>query len=183
MDSVGNITDFQNLIVDIPPKRQKWILIREMLIALGIIIAFYFFGNFLLDGLGVNPATLRIAGGLVLFLIAIKMIFPTDQRLFTAVDKGEPFIVPMAMPMIAGPSILATVMVYAHSEASTSTILSGIAIAWGLSVAVFWLASRFRTRISFKVLIALERLMGLILTLMAVEMFLKGIRLWLSFSS
>jgi multiple antibiotic resistance protein len=175
-DSVGNITDFLTLMHEIPPKRQRWILIREMLIALGITVLFYFFGSFLLEGLEVNPATLRMAGGLVMFMIAIKMIFPSDQRLFVALDKGEPFIVPIATPMIAGPSILATVMVYAHSEASAETILSGIGIAWALSVGVFWFAYRFKEKISTKVLTALERLMGLILTLMAVEMFLKGLR-------
>lgn len=175
MDSVGNITDFLNLLKEIPQERQRWIILREMLIALAIMVLFYYFGGFLLESLDVNAATVQIAGGLVLFLIAIKMIFPQGQRLFTALDKSEPFIVPIATPMIAGPSILATVMFYAN-EADSSKVIISILIAWSLSVSVFWLALRFRRQISQKAFNAVERLMGLILTLMAVEMFLKGLR-------
>jgi multiple antibiotic resistance protein len=182
MDSVGNITDFLTLLKEIPPERQKWIIVREMLIALGIMILFHYFGGFLLDSLDVNQSTVQIAGGLVLFLIAIKMIFPQEARLFVALDKSEPFIVPFATPMIAGPSILATVMFYAH-EAERGNVIIAILIAWVLSISVLWFAFRFRRKISQKALNALERLMGLILTLMAVEMFLKGLRLFMALQS
>ncbi len=180
MDSVGTITDFLALIKEIPLKRQRWVILREMLTALVIMTFFYYFGSFLLDSLDVNTATVQIAGGLVLFLIAIKMIFPEEKRLYGAIDKGEPFIVPIATPMIAGPSILATVMFYAYHEATPFRVLMGILIAWTFSASIFWFAFEFHKQISQKALNALERLMGLILTLMAVEMFLKGLRSFIS---
>jgi len=180
MDSVGNISDFLNLIREIPIERQRWVIFREMLIALFIMFIFYYFGGFLLESLDVSGSTVQIAGGLVLFLIAIRMIFPQEKRLFVATDSSDPLIVPIATPMIAGPSILATVMFYSYDEASIFNVLCGMLIAWVLSVSVFWLAFEFQKEISSKVLTALERLMGLILTLMAVEMFLKGVRIFIS---
>jgi multiple antibiotic resistance protein len=179
MDSVGNITDFLALIKAIPPNRQRWVILREMLTALAIMVFFYYFGSFLLDSLDVNSSTVQIAGGLVLFLIAIKMIFPEERRMYGAIDKDEPFIVPIATPMTAGPSILATVMFYAYNEATSLRVLMAILAAWALSACVFWFAFEFHRQISPKVLNALERLMGLVLTLMAVEMFLKGLRFFI----
>lgn len=180
MDSVGSITDFLNLIREIPAERQRWVIFREMFIALALMIFFYFFGGILLASLGVNSSTVQIAGGLVLFLIAIRMIFPQEKRLFVATDNEDPLIVPIATPMVAGPSILATVMFYGYDSSSTVKVLSGILIAWVLSVSVFWLAYEFEKDISRKAIVALERLMGLILTLMAVEMFLKGLRIFIA---
>jgi multiple antibiotic resistance protein len=128
----------------------------------------------------VGPATVQIAGGIVLFLISIKMVFPSQQRLFAATDKSEPYIVPIATPMIAGPTVLATIMFYAFSEKTPFKVLGAIMIAWALTVMVLWLAYQFRHRMSQKILMALEKLMGLILTLMSVEMFLKGLRIFIS---
>lgn len=179
LDSVGHIADFNYFLKELPPKRQKIILFREMLIALAFLVGFHYFGAFLMEALQVSPATIRISGGLVLFLIAIKMIFPSNGRMFKKPEKGEPFIVPLAVPMIAGPSILATVMFYASTESGSRQVLFAIILAWLLSVLVLWLCWRFRDDINSKGLSAIERLMGLILTLLAVEMFLKGLRLFL----
>lgn len=179
LDSVGHIADFNHFLKELPSRRQKIILFREMLIALGFLIGFHYFGAFLMDSLQVSLATLRIAGGLVLFLIAIKMIFPSNGRTSKIPDKGEPFIVPLAVPMIAGPSILATVMFYASTESGSIRVLFAIVLAWLLSVLVLWTCWRFRNDINSKGLNAIERLMGLILTLLAVEMFLKGLGLFL----
>lgn len=183
LDSVGNITDFLNLIRDMPIQRQKRIIFREMVIALIIMVVFHYFGEILLLSLDVGPATVQIAGGIVLFLISIKMVFPSQQRLFTAMDKSEPYIVPIATPMIAGPSVLATIMFYAYSEKTPFKVIGSILIAWALSVVVLWLAYHFREKVSGKILMALEKLMGLILTLMSVEMFLKGLKIFIVHSS
>lgn len=180
LDSVGNITDFLNLIRGLPPERQRRIIIREMVIALIIMMVFQYFGAALLESLEVGPATVQIAGGLVLFLISIKMVFTSDERLFTSIDKSEPYIVPIATPMIAGPSVLATIMFYAFAEKTAFKVELAILIAWASSVVVLWLAHRFRERMSQKILMALEKLMGLILILMSVEMFLKGLRDFMS---
>ena len=183
LDSVGNITDFLNLIKDLPSGRPKRIIFREMIFALAIMVVFHFFGQFLLESLDVGPATVQIAGGIVLFLISIKMVFTHEQRLFTSIDRGEPYIVPIATPMIAGPSVLATIMFYSYAESSSIKVMTAVMIAWTLSVLVLWLAYRFREKVSQKLLLALEKLMGLILTLMSVEMFLKGLKIFITQTS
>ncbi len=179
MNSVGHITAFLNLISQIPQPKQRWIILREMLIALLIMVFFFFFGNVLLASLDVSHSTIQISGGIVLFLIAIKMISPQEDAPEEKFDKEDPFIVPLATPMIAGPSIAATIMLYAHTEESSQKVLFGILIAWVCSVSVFWFALRFRKRMNAKALIAAERLMGLILTLLSVEMFLKGLKIYI----
>lgn len=178
LDSVGHIADFNDFLKDVSPGRQRFILFREMSIALGLLILFHYFGAYLIHGLQVSPGTIRISGGLVLFLIAIKMVFPSETRPYKK-PIGEPFMVPMAIPMIAGPSILAVVMFYASTETRSNEVLSAILLAWLASVFVLWFCWELRHKINLKVLIALERLMGLLLTMLAVEMFLKGLRIFL----
>lgn len=175
LDSVGNITDFLNLIRVLPAERQKPIILREMVFALAIMVFFALVGGLILEGLKLGPETVQIAGGIVLFLISIKMVF-NQTRGFTAIDKGDPFMVPIATPMIAGPSALATIMFYSYSEQTSLKLGLSILIAWAATVVVLWLAFHFRERVSGKVLTALEKLMGLILILMSVEMFLKGLK-------
>ena len=178
LDSIGHIADFNDLLKNVSKGRQRFILFREMSIALGLLILFHYFGAYLIHGLQVTPGTIRISGGLVLFLISIKMVFPSTKRDLQA-TSGEPFIVPMAIPMIAGPSILAVVMFYASTETRSYEVLSAILIAWGFSVLVLWICWEWRYKINPKALSALERLMGLLLTMLAVEMFLKGLRIFL----
>lgn len=178
LDSIGHIADFNDFLKNVSKKRQRFILFREMSIALGLLILFHYFGVYLINGLQVSPGTIRISGGLVLFLIAIKMVFPTETRSYKA-PRGEPFIVPMAIPMIAGPSILAVVMFYASTETRSNEVLSAILLAWVASVLVLWVCWELRDKMNLKVLSALERLMGLLLTMLAVEMFLKGLRIFL----
>ncbi|MEI6806481.1 MAG: MarC family protein [Myxococcaceae bacterium] len=178
LDSVGHIADFNDFLQNVSKRRQRFILFREMAFALGLLVLFHYFGVYLINGLQVSPGTIRISGGLVLFLIAIKMVFPTETRPYKT-PVGEPFIVPMAIPMIAGPSILAVVMFYASTETRSYEVLSAILLAWLASVSLLWVCWEFRHKINLKVLSALERLMGLLLTMLAVEMFLKGLRIFL----
>ncbi|MEI6791320.1 MAG: MarC family protein, partial [Myxococcaceae bacterium] len=137
LDSIGHIADFNDFLKNVSKQRQRFILFREMSIALGLLILFHYFGVYLINGLQVSPGTIRISGGLVLFLIAIKMVFPAETRSYKA-PHGEPFIVPMAIPMIAGPSILAVVMFYASTETRSNEVLSAILLAWVASVLVLW---------------------------------------------
>jgi multiple antibiotic resistance protein len=180
LDSFGNITDFLNLMRDLPVERRRLILLREMMFALVIMVFFALVGGYILEGLDLAAETVQIAGGLVLFLISIKMVFLSQDRLFTAIDKGEPFMVPIATPMIAGPSALATIMFYAYSEHTSLKLGLAILLAWAATVVVLWLAYHFRERVSGKILMAIEKLMGLILILMSVEMFLKGLKAFLT---
>lgn len=173
MDSIGNIPLFISILKDFSPKKQRKIIFRELIIALVVIILFYFLGDFILDLLGVTRDTIRIAGAIILFLISIKMIFPQKKEPATHDISKEPFIVPLAIPLVAGPAVLATVMLYSRQE-STWLIMSAIMIAWIVTTIILVCASHIKNILGSRGILACERLMGLLLTLIAVQMFLEG---------
>ena len=177
MDPVGNVPLYVSLLKDIPQKRQRIVIIRELLIALATIVLFIFVGQSFLDLIGVSQATVQIAGGIILFIISLKLIFPPDKKL-TPTSRGEPFIVPLAIPLVAGPSVLAAVMIYSQTI-SLPTLFSATCIAW-IGTAIILMGSMFLKKVlGEKGISACERLMGLILTLIAVQMFLEGFRVFL----
>ncbi len=181
MDPIGNVPIFISILKDIDPVRQRKIIIRELIIALIIIIIFNFIGDALLKFLNVTMPTILISGGIILFLIALKMIFPVkrDPEVNSSHNK-EPFIVPLAMPLVAGPAVLAAVMLYSGQHENKPTILLGsIIIAWAASTIILLSSSFWKKLLGWRGLIACERLMGLILTLIAVQMFLEGVDLFL----
>lgn len=176
MDSIGNVPIFIALLKNFSPRKQLFIILRELLIALGIIVLFYFIGDLFLEALSISDQSLRMSGGIILFLISIKMIFPTKKDPESAHSlKNEPLIVPLAIPLIAGPAILATVMIYSGQGFPTVYTLSAIGIAWLFTTLILLVAPFLQKVLGEKGLIALERLMGLILTLIAIQMFLDGI--------
>lgn len=178
IDPVGNMVPISNLLNRVEPHRRLRVFLREMLIALAVMVGFYFFGDLLLNMLDVKPPALQMAMGLVLFLIAIRMIFPKEQPLSIA-GTGEPWIVPIAIPMMAGPSVLATVMLYHTQHQNIQEAVLAIMIAWGLCSMIYFGFDRLHPQINPKLVTALERLLGLILTLLAVETFLKGLKLFI----
>lgn len=175
MDSIGNVPIFISLLKKLPPKRQRIIILRELIIALGIMLVFYFIGNYFLSALGISDQSLRISGGIILFLISLKMIFPSKQDTKDGTTQAEPFIVPLAIPLIAGPAILAAVMIYSGQDLPAIYTLSAIGIAWIFTTLILVAAPFLQKILGEKGLIALERLMGLILILIAIQMFLDGI--------
>lgn len=176
MDPIGNIPLYLTTLKEIPRKRQRIIIFRELIIALFIIIFFNFIGYELLKFLHITKESVEIAGGIILFLIALKMIFPdSNEPKEKNPVKTEPFIVPLAVPLIAGPSILAAVMIYTHQGIQNSIMIPAIVIAWVASLSILILASYLQKLLGLRGIIALERLMGLILILIAVQMFLTGI--------
>lgn len=180
MDSIGNVPLFISILKNFNPQEQRKIIRREMLIALAIIIGFSFLGEYFLNLLNVKPHTILITGGIILFLISINMIFPSpseEEKKNGSLTK-EPFIVPLAIPLIAGPAVLAAVMIYAKQENSFVTI-SAIVLAWLASISVLLSASFLKNFLGEKGLSAGEKLMGLILTLIAVKMCLEGITLYI----
>lgn len=180
MDSIGNIPLYIAILKGIPAKRQIHIIIRELLIALGFIILFQFAGQGLLNLLGVAQDALLIAGGLILFIIALRMIFPPeDIQVFEISRKEEPFLVPLAIPFVAGPSIFSAVIIYSHDMAPFTLTLS-IVIAWLFTLIVLLIAPYLKKLLRDHGIIACERLMGLILILIAGQMFLDGLRIFLS---
>lgn len=179
MDPVGNITCFLNLMKEIDPKRQRWVTFREMMIALFAMFAFYFIGDFLLDLLQVSETTVRLSSGTILFLVAVRILFPGASSLRANLQmSGEPFIVPLAIPLIAGPSLLATIMLYAHLDHLQAVLIPAILIAWFCAICVLLLSSHLQRILGNNGLMACERLMGMILVLLAIQRFLEGIVLF-----
>jgi multiple antibiotic resistance protein len=176
MNSVGHIMAYLGLVETLNEKRRQLIIIREMFFALLIMVFFHFVGGFLLDALEVSPQTTSLAGGLILFLIAIRMIFPRTKPQDPISDTLEPFIFPIATPMIAGPSILTTIMLYTYQDQTGYRVITAIMIAWAFSITILFFAQEIRNLVGRRTLIAVERLMGLLLTMMAVEMLLNGLR-------
>jgi len=180
MDSIGNIPIYISLLNQYPPKRQLYIILREMIIALVVIILFFFLGELLLDLLDIKKDAVQMAGGVILFLIAIKMIFPQAKEVTSEELSEEPFIVPLAIPLIAGPSILATIIVYSHQTTNSSILLTSLFIAWALSLMILLVSPFLQRLLGKRGIKACEKLMGLILTLISVEMLLKGVSLFIA---
>lgn len=174
MDPIGNIPFFISILKDIPPSRQLKIILRELLIALVVMIFFNYVGDILLSSLQVTQYSVLISGGIILFLLSLKMIFPTQSDMqMTASGEKEPFIVPLAIPLVAGPAVLAAIILYSRQATTTSVI--AIILAWIVSTLIL-LSSAFLNRILGKRgILAMERLMGLILTMIAIQMFLEGL--------
>lgn len=178
MDPIGNAPFFLSCLSGIPQARQKVIILREGLIAYAALILFLFFGGLLLRVLHLSEESMQLAGGIVLFLIAIKMVFPPSKGgVFGDTPEGEPFIFPLAIPLIAGPSAMATVLLFASQQPDHM-------LAWALAVTIASLASTtilyfssFITRVvGMRAMRASERLMGMLLTAIAVQMIVSGIK-------
>jgi MarC family membrane protein len=180
MDPIGNVPLFLLALRHTAPERHGRIIIRELLIALATLILFLFIGRHLLNALHVSPAALTAAGGVILLLIAIRMIFPTSEHSMREEVKGEPFIVPLAIPYTAGPSVLATELLLISKEPDRWPVwLAAIGLAWAASAIILYLSSSLRKVLGEKVITALERLMGMLLVLVAVEMLMKGVAQYL----
>jgi multiple antibiotic resistance protein len=175
MDALGNIPLFVSILGGIAPKRWPWIIIRESFIAFLILCLFLVAGKPILTGLDISDAALGITGGIILFLIAIKMIFPPENKRDTP-PQGEPLIVPLAIPLLAGPSALATLLLIANEHPNELwQVFFAIFLAAAGSTLVLLCAYPLRRLLGDRVLLAVGRLMGLILTTIAVQMFLSGI--------
>jgi MarC family membrane protein len=177
MDPLGNIPAFAAALKQVPPARRQKVLVRELLIALLVLVACLLIGQPLLQWLHLKQESISIAGGIVLFLIALRMIFPAEGAGLGDGVEGEPFIVPLAIPLLAGPSALSTLLLLARSQpARLGTWLGALALAWAAS-AVILLSSPFLERIlRRKGLLALERVMGMLLVMIAVQLFLDGLQ-------
>lgn len=176
MDPFGNIPAYLAITSELTAKRRRLVLAREMSIAFLIMLVFNFIGEYIFAVLEISDITIKLSSGLVLFLTAIKILFPTSNSMRANLPGGEPFIIPLAVPLIAGPSLLATIMLYAHMETSISLMLSAISIAWVLASLILLAAPYFQKLLGVNGLIALERLMAMILVMLAIQRFLEGIQ-------
>ena len=173
MDPLGNIPPFLSTLKKVEPDRRRKILLREILIAYVVLLAFLFAGKYVLRLLSLQEETISIAGGIVLFLIALRMVFPRQEATGDPLE-GEPFIVPLAIPLVAGPSTLAALLLLQQSS-STLELFLALTLAW-IVTAVILLSSTILYRLlKERGLIAVERLMGMLLVMLAVQMFINGV--------
>lgn len=179
MDPLGNLPVCLSMLREYSPSRQRRILLRELFFALGIIILFMYMGAGLMKMLNIHQSTLRIAGGVILFIISMKMIFPKPESVSDEVEK-DPFIVPIAVPLFAGPSLLAAVMVYGSKGGAGLDVLSGVLIAWGMTFVIMMTGPTMARVLGKRGLRACERLMGLILILLSVQMLEDGIAYYIN---
>lgn len=177
-DPIGNIPIFINSLRNVPAHRRVRIILREVFIAFCLLLTFMFMGKQFLDLVNLSDLSMQIAGAVVLFLIAIRMIFPSAQTSEVIMHENEePLIVPLAIPALAGPSALATVMLLV-SQAPDRRMewVMALVVTMLVCAIVLVLADRIQRLLGDRVVMAIERLMGLILVAMAVEMLLRGIK-------
>ncbi len=177
MDPLGNIPMFISVLQHVDASRRRVIIIREMIIALLLLLAFLHFGGYIMSGLQISETSLHISGGIVLFLIALRMIFPTSRGTAAGdFPDHEPVIVPLATPLVAGPSAIATVMLLAtQSPGRMVDWTLALIIAWVVSFLVLVTSDFLRRQLGNRGLSAIERLMGMILVTLSIEMLMSGI--------
>lgn len=176
-DPLGNIPLFVGLLRQVDPARRRRIIVREVLLAFLILVFFALFGQRVLKLMHLTDMSLGIAGGVILFLIALKMVFPHPEGQADHTVHGEPFLVPLAIPFIAGPSAIATVLLLVSREPHRLwEWLGALSVAMAVSALVLGFAERIADFLGEKVTLAFERLMGLVLTAIAIEMLLAGIQ-------
>jgi MarC family membrane protein len=175
-DPIGNIPLFVALLRPVPPERRVRVILRECAIALAVLMVFAVFGRWLLELFGLSDQSLNLAGGVILFLIALRMIFRGPEGIFGDSPSGEPLIVPLAIPSIAGPAAIATViLLVSRAPQRMPEWLAAVAVVMAVSLLALLLAERIIRWVGERALVAFERLMGLLLTAIAVEMLLRGI--------
>ncbi len=176
LDPLGNIPVFLGLLKPLPEARRRIVLARELLIALGVLLAFMWGGKYVLEAMHLRQESVSIAGGIVLFLIGIKMIFPSSEGMFGDVPDGEPFIVPMAIPLVAGPSGMAAVMLLGSQDPGRMGDWTlALVLAWLGTAALLFSATFLYKVLGMRVLVAVERLMGMLLVAISVQMLLDGV--------
>jgi multiple antibiotic resistance protein len=180
LDPLGNIPVFLSVLKPLSPRRQRIVLVRELLIALVVLMVFLWGGKYALDMMHLRQESVAIAGGIVLFLIGVRMIFPRPEGLMGEIPGGEPFIVPLAIPLVAGPSGMAAVMLMGSNEPARLGEWSlALIIAWGATAAILLSATILYKWLGRSVLTAVERLMGMLLVAISVQMILDGVATYL----
>jgi len=187
MDPIGNISSFLSQLQDLPHARQRWVILREMGFALAAMVIFYLIGETIFNFLNISEVTLRISSGVILFIVALQILFSNFSSIRANLPKGHPFVIPLAIPLIAGPTLLATIMLYAHLSTDMSpifwglelpTILLAIIVSWLAALVVLMFSTELQRLLGDNGLVACEKLMGMILILLAIQRFMEGIKLF-----
>jgi MarC family membrane protein len=181
MDPLGNVPLFLSLLKDLTPQRRRIVLARELLIALGVLFVFLFAGRWILELLQLRQEAVSIAGGIILFLIGLKMIFPAPEGMFGESPGGEPFIVPLAIPLVAGPSTVAVLLLLGGQDPSRLGDWSiALLLAWAGTAAILFSSTTLYRWLGIRTLTAVERLMGMLLVALSVQMLLDGVATYLA---
>lgn len=182
MDPLGNIPVFLSVLEGVAPERRTRVLIRELILAFVVLVFLLFFGQFVLGFLQLTEHSIRIAGGIILFLIALKMVFPVARSAWTSDElQGEPLLVPLAIPMVAGPSAMAVVMLLSSdSPDRMPEWVLALFLAWAVSSIILVSANGLKRFLGKRGLIAMERLMGMLLIAISVQMLLEGISTYIN---
>jgi multiple antibiotic resistance protein len=176
MDPLGNIPFFLAALKNVDEARQRKVVLRELFIAFIVLVFFLFAGPFLLQLLHISEPALTAAGGVILFLIAVRMIFPSSEKSMHEDFGEEPFVVPLAIPYVAGPSALSAELLLVSREPQRwPEWLLALFLAWSVSSVIIYFASGFRRYLGQRGLIAIERLMGMVLVTVAIQMLMTGI--------
>lgn len=176
MDPFGNVSSFHRAMLQPTYLRQCCFVLREMLIALIAMLVFCALSNWIFWLLDLSEVTVRIASGIILFLTAVKILFPTPNSPRARAEHftEEPFVIPLAIPLTAGPSLLATIILFTHQVGSCPAMFAAIMIAWLVSTAILLLAHPLQRLLGYHGLEAIEKLMGMILVLLAIQRFVDG---------
>lgn len=176
LDPLGNIPVFLGLLKGLSAERKRIVIARELLIALVVLLLFLWGGRYALELMHLRQESLSIAGGIILFIIGLRMIFPSPHGLMGDVPDGEPFIVPMAIPMIAGPSCMAAVMLLGSQEPGRMGDWTlALVIAWAITAVILFCATYLERWLGARVLTAIERLMGMVIVAISVQMLMDGV--------
>lgn len=181
LDPLGNIPLFLSVLDKVEPERRTRVVIREVLLALVVLVLFLFVGKYILQFMNLSQHALSISGGVILFMISIKMVFPVKRAgAYPDEVDGEPLLVPLAVPMVAGPSALAVVILLATSEPGRlMEWLIALLAAWFLTAIILISATKLQNLLGRRGLIAMERLLGMLLVALAIQMLLNGIAAYL----
>jgi MarC family membrane protein len=181
VDPFGNVPIVVTALSNVAPARRKRVVLRECFAAYVILLAFMIGGQTFLRWLQLSEVSLVIAGGIILFLIALRMVFRHPEGVFGDAPGAEPFLVPLAIPSIAGPSALATVMLMASRDPSRLPAwIAALTAAMAVTTLVLLGAYRLQHLLGERGMLAVERLMGLLLTALAVQMLLDGVRAFIA---
>jgi multiple antibiotic resistance protein len=179
LDPLGNLPVVVSILKSVEAKRRKIVLMRELIFSLMIMFLFLFAGQSILDLLGLQQEAVTIAGGIILFLIALRMIFPTAGGVAGLEEGDEPFLVPLAIPMIAGPSVLAALLLMSNQDPTRMLDWSlAVGAAWGATAVILLSSGILQKVLGTRGLTAMERLMGMVLVMISVQMLLDGIKLY-----